>query len=357
MVYSPPVGSFYQELLALDIPVLLPLPRNIPPSGFFDNWAATTVHYLYVKFTGGTSSQTEYSFLESFAIPIKVYDTLPLYRQFNEKVVEIRLSGDNQLLVTITLPVSAVGPRDPLSVQVEVKANPLHNKRKKNLQLKQLTLQMREVLECFDGGLPPRKENKFVSNTVEFDRLLTTEGITHIFSFEFPYDNDSLAFFKDSTQGNYSNEVVHSAIALFNKNKIYGKLAEGIPLTHVQGFTLQGQLYSLRYEIAVKVKMIHGKDVETAIPITVSPYDRESSAYLLLWIRNECIIAREKFGKETVSQISHLHSHDEIQRILNHYCEGPQVYMCNIEDWNYLGYDPQAFGRQETGRPLITYID
>lgn len=357
MVYAPPAGSFYRELLALDIPVLLPLPRDVPASCYFDNWGATTVHYLYIKFTGGTTSQAEFSFLESFAVPIKAYDTLPLYRQFNEKVVETCLSGDNQLVVDITLPVTALGPQDPFSVLVDVKANPLHNKRKRNLQLKLLTLQMREVLECYDGGLPPKKENKFISTTVEFDRLLTTDGISHQFAFNFPHDNDSLVIFKDTSDVSYDKETVNSATALFNKNRNYTKIAEGVPLTHVQGFTLLGKLFSLRYEITLKVKMGHGKDIETTIPITVCPYDRESSAYLLQWIRAECLFARDKFGKETVSRLSRTHSQDDAQQVLNQFCEAPQVYSYNIEDWAYLGYDRQAYGKQDTGRPLVTYID
>lgn len=355
MAYAPPIGEFYQELLALDVPVLLPLPRDITPSAYADNWGATTVHYLYVKFTGGTSAQSEFSFSESFALPIKVYDTLPLYRQFNEKVVESRLSADNQLVVQISLPVSAVGPQDPFMVQVDVSANPLHNKRRKNLLLKLVTLQMREIMECYDGGLPPKKENKFVSTTVDLDQMLTTEGISHRFEFEFPLENGSLEQYNSAST--IGNQVVHSATALFNKNKNYTKLADGIPLTHVQGFTLLGKLYSLRYEVTVKVKINHGKDIDLTIPITVSPYDRHSSQYLLLWIRNECIEARDKFGKDTVLQVSRLHSHDEIQQILNHFCDGPRVYLNNREDWNCLGYDPQAYGKQGTGKPLVTFID
>lgn len=347
---------FHQELLAVDIPVLLLLPREVVASCYFDNWGATTTHHLFVKFTGGTSAQTEVSFSESFAIPIKTYDTLPLYRQYNEIVDQLCLSSDNQLVLQVQLPVSALGPRDPFTVDVHVKASPLH-KRKKNLLIKQITLQMREVLECFDGGLPPRKENKFVSTTVEFDKPLTTEGMMHRFSFEFPHDNDALNFFKDFTLRNLGPRVVNSATALFNRNKNYPKIAEGVPLTHVQGFTSSGKLFSLRYEITVKVKINHGKDMDLTIPIMVSPYDRDSCVYLLLWIRNECMLARDRFGKQTVSDISQLHSQDEVQRLLNHYCGAPELYFYKKEDWTSLGYDPRAFGSQESGRPLVTYID
>lgn len=354
-VYSPPIGNFYQELLALDIPVVLPIPHDTPPSGYFDNWGATTVHHLYVKFTGGTSSQSEYSFLESFAIPIKLYDTLPLYRQFNEKVVEPHISSDNQLVVDITLPVSAFGPSDPFAVAIDVRANPSHNKRKRNLELTLLTLQMREVLECYDGGLPARKDNKFLSTSVNFGKKLTTEGFRHEFRFPFPHDNDALVFFREKRR-NYTNEVVSAPTALFNKNKNYQKLAEGVPLTHVQGFTLNGKLYSLRYEITVKVKINHGKDIEVTLPITVSPFDRESSEYLLLWIKSECLLARDKYGRDTVGQITHLHNLGDIQQILNHFCAAPHVYFYTKEDWGYLGYDTRAFRRQD-GRPLVTHID
>lgn len=348
---------FYQELLALDIPVMLLLPRDILPSSYFDNWGATTTHHLFVKFTGGISAQTEFSFVESFAVPIKMYDTLPLYRQYSEAVEQGCLSSDKQLVVQVQLPVSALGPRDPFTVDVQVKASALYNRRKKNLQVKLVTLQMREVLECFDGGLPPKKENKFISRTVEFDKPLTTEGMTHQFSFTFPHDNDALIFFKDYSLRNLGPQVVTSATALFNKNKNFPKLAEGVPLTHVQGFTTSGKLYSLRYEITVKVKINHGKDMDLTIPITVSPYDKESSVYLLLWIKNECMLARDRFGKQTVNAISQLHSQDEVQRLLNHYCGAPELYFYCKEDWASLGYDLRAFGKQESGIPLVTYID
>lgn len=357
MVYSPPMGLFHQELLALDIPVILPLPRDMPPSSYFDNWGATTTHHLFVKFTGGTSAETEYSFLESFAIPVKLYDTLPLYRQYNEPVEEVQISSDNQLILQVHLPVSSLGPRDPFTVDVQVKANTLHNKRKKNLLVKQITLQMREVLECYDGGLAPRKENKFISTSVEFDHHLTSEGMKHRFSFEFPHANDALIFFKKFSQRNLSPKVVNSATAQFNRNKNFPKLADGIPLTHVQGFTTIGKLFSLRYEITVKVKINHGKDIDLTIPITVSPYDRDSSQYLLLWIRNECMLARDRFGKQTVHEISHFHSHEDMQRLLNHYCGAPELYYYQKDDWESLGYDPRAFGKQDPGRPLATYID
>lgn len=353
-LYSPPVGEFYQELLALDVPVLLPLPKDITPSAYFEKWGATTVHYLYVKFTGGTSTQSEYSFLELFAVPVKTYDTLPIYRQFIQRISESGVLADNQLVMTILLPRNAFGPRDVFLLEVEVKANPLHNRRKRNLQVKQMTLQMREVFLCHDGGLPTRKENKFVSNTVDLDKLLDTGGIRHEFEFLFPLENDGLDIYKKPQP---VGGPVHAASALFNKNRNFTKLADGVPLTHVQNFTIQGKLYSLQYEITVKAKINHGKDIDITVPIVVSPYDSDSSTYMLDWVRRECSRAQTRFGKEMVMRCYKLHAQSDIQQVLNHVCDAPHIYAYNRGDWSYLGYDPQAFGKQGTGRPLVTFID
>lgn len=350
------MGDFYQELLALDIPVLLPLPRDLAASGCFGLWNAQTVHYLYVRFTGGTSAASELSYAEAFAVPIKIYDTLPLYRQFNEPVVETRRSADNQVVVELSIPVSSLGPRDPFVANARISANPLNNKRKKNLGLKQVTLHVKEILECFDGGLPTKKEHKLFTKTTEHDASLTTEGSLHEFSFRFPYENDYLQLYSP-VEVDPLNMHVQQASATFNKNKHYGKIAPGIPLTHIQSFTTLGKLFSIRFELTLKVKIAHGKDVEIQVPLTVAPYDRCSCDYLLRWITTECQIARERFGREVVSTVVHTHNHDEVQLHLHRYCLPPITYRNNRADWARLGYNPSAFGKHAPDRALVEYID
>lgn len=354
MVYAPPMGEFYQKLLALDVPLLLPLPRNVTSSGYFPFWNASTVHYLCVRFTGGTSAHTEFSFEEKFAIPIKLYDTLPLYRQFNEPIVEQQPSSDSQVLVDLELPVSSIGPLDPFHLRVKIAGNPLHNKRKRNLRLRLVTMQLKEYMQGFDSGLPAKRENKLVSQTDECDTLITADGTTHIFDFPFPQDNDFLRHFAISDAAEpYSEELtVKFPSATFNKNRNLPKVAEGIPVTHTQGFTTLGRLFSIRYEIIVKVKISHGKDTVVRLPLTVSPYDRASSEYLLSWIKGECLLARDRFGKETVNRIASTFKDEEVQLMLQRFCPPPISYRHNKNDWERLGYSMEGYGRQ-----LITCIE
>lgn len=357
MVYAPPIGLFSQEMLALDVPIIVPLDRSVVPSAAFDSWGATTVHHLIVKATVGVSAADETTFVQSFAVPIKTYDSLPLYRQYNEPVRDVQISGDNQVQTSIVLSTSAVGPQDPISLSVTVAANCLHRRLSKNLQLKQITVQLKELLECFDGGLPVRKENKLYSSTKEFMQHLTTEGVSCEFLLVFPYYNDLLDLYTENIQPTALETVVQQTSTSFTRNSNFLTLIEGIPLTHVRGFTLVGKLYALRYELVLKVKVGHGKDFEYSLPITVSPFDRESSAYLIDWIKKECLNARERFGKATIAKFASSHAWDVVYRDLKRLIPPPSVYMNTRADWVKLGYNPEAYGRPKTVATLSDYID
>lgn len=345
-IYAPPMGKFYQELLGLDLPILLPLPRDVSCGGFYPNWNASTVHFLIVRFHGGTSRDSEIIFEEKFPIAIKTYDTLPLYRQFNEPVVERHQSSDNQVVVDVSVPVSSLGPNDHCSVDIKVLTNPLHDKRKRNLRLKQMTLQLKEIVECFDSGLPLKKELKLKSETVEFEKQITSDGILHHFGFTFPFENDFLSLFSvtPGPDPDLASLEVNYPSATFHKNKNMAKIPDGIPITHTQGFTNSGKLFSIRYELVGKIKISHGKDLLLHFPITVSPFDRESSTYLLNWIKTECIMAKEIFGRENVNKLAHSFKLDEMAAILHRFSSPPRVYTVNRGDWSALGYVPERYG-------------
>lgn len=357
MVYAPPIGQFSQEMLALDVPLIVPLDRAIVSSASSTTWGATTRHLLLVKATVGVSAAAEVTFVQSFAIPIKTYDTLPLYRQYNEPLRDTQLSDDKQVQVEINLPNSAVGPQDKISIGVRIAANALHRHISRALLLKQITVQLKEVLECFDGGLPARKENKLHSSSKEYGVPLTTEGVQFLFQMPFPYFNDLLDLYAQPQPYGPLAGLVNLAVASFTKNSNFSQLEEGIPLTHVRGFTLVGKLYALRYELILKVKIGHGKDFDYTLPITVSPYDRASSAYLIDWIKAECLVARERFGKALVAKFASSHSWDTAYRDLRRCIPPPSVYYNTREDWAKLGYNPEAFGRPHVEKTLSDYID
>lgn len=352
MVYAPPMGDFYQKLLALDVPILIPLPRSITPSGYFPSWQASTVHYLCVRFNGGTSANTEISFEEKFPISIKMYDTLPLYRQYNEPLVEVKPSSDNQVLVNLELPISSVGPLDPFLLRVNIKSNPLHNKRKRNLKLKLVTMQLKEYMQGFDAGLPTKRELKLRSITDECEKPITADGSTHTFEFPFPLENDFLRNFTESYDLMADEVTVKFASATFNKNKNLPKVPEGVPVTHTQSFTTVGRLFSIHYEIIVKMKMSHGKDVEMHLPLTVCPFDRESSSYLLSWIKSECLIARDRFGRDAVNLAASTFKEEKMHLMLQRFCPAPTAYKLNRNDWAALGYSLERYGEQ-----MVTCIE
>ncbi|ABN66155.2 predicted protein [Scheffersomyces stipitis CBS 6054] len=358
VAYRPPVGQFHSELIALDIPVLIPLPRDIVASGYHhntqENWKAMTIHKLFVRVACGDTVDNELNYVEGFPIAIKLYDTLPLYRQFNEPVFETRTSNDKQILVELSMPVSAVGPRDEFVLFTKVMANHHNNRLKKNLRLAKLTLQIKELLECHEGGLPS-KLTKIYTTTKEFkpeENQLNTQGISYKFRFEFPEDNDYLQMFNnkmnesDSTLGSSSDKTPYIESYNLAREKSIDKLEEGIPLTHIQGFTTIGKLYSIRYEAVLKVKLINSKDIEIHLPITVSPFDRISSSYLLQWILKECEYARGRFGRNLTDLVTTAKYKDLVDH-LERLSAPPLAYRNNRSQWQRLGYTVDGYGNSK----------
>lgn len=111
LAYLPPMDQFYQILHGLDIPILIPIPRDITPSAYSPTFGATTQHNLVVMVSLGKDAASEVTFTDSFPVDIKMYDTLPIYRQYNEPIMEIYNSSDNQVLVETAVPVTSVGPK------------------------------------------------------------------------------------------------------------------------------------------------------------------------------------------------------------------------------------------------------
>lgn len=361
--YRPPIGSFYQPLLGLDIPVLISIPKDIISSGHFPHWNAQTTHYIYVQVSCGTTIETEVNYGESFPITIKAYDTLPLYRQFNEPKIEQKDSIDRKLIIETNIPYSSIGPGDDFTIIIKILVNNLNNNTKRNIRLNKLTLQIKEILECYEGGLFPRKEYKTFTTSKEYqdNNLVTTTGLIENFKFKFPGNFDYLQLYNKSelnrlpaTNPNPEEQfrIQSTNIAL---NTHLDKLDQGIPLTHTQGFTTIGKLFSLRYEINLKFKLSKSKDMEIRLPLTICTYDRNSSEYLLGWIMKECEIARNKFGPKAVHQIATAINYDTAISILDRFKPPPVIYRNSKTDWVRLGYDEESFGKK--GKSISYYID
>ncbi|KAG7662317.1 uncharacterized protein J8A68_004211 [[Candida] subhashii] len=370
VIFRPPVGEFYQELIGLDIPLLIPLPKEIASSGVAPHWHATTIHKLFIKVSVGNSVENELNFVESFPVVVKCYDTLPLYRQFNEPVVEALQSGDKQVVAEMTIPNSSVGPGDEVNVYCKISTNTLNNKLKRGVGLKVLTLQLKEIIECFDAGLPPRKEHKIYTTTKLYgDKQLDSQGITEHFQFTFPKENECLELYsvkfdnrcdsllvEEEVDEDFGNMIIEP----YNIAKVIeiDKLEPGISLSHTQGFSTKGHFFTVKYEVILKVSLRKAKDMQIHLPITISPYDRTSSSFLLPWILHECDVARDKFGRMVVDQYCASLKPSDLAMVMNRFTPPPFVYRYIKEDWVRLGYNREAFGRSNNlGKCLVDYID
>ncbi|RLV90608.1 Uncharacterized protein JA1_004448 [Spathaspora sp. JA1] len=365
--YRPPIGQFYQKLIALDIPVFIPLPRDIESSGYIPGYNGSTVHKLNVKVSLGDSVENEVNFLESFPVVIKCYDTLPLYRQFNEPVVSEAMTSDKQVLVECKLPVSSVGPGDDINLQCKLTTNTGNNRLHKHIQLKQLTLQLKEIIECFDSGLPPERSTKLVSTSQIFDKQeITPQPFIYEFNIKFPFENEYLSLFSQpqvSLEPELEQDCSTTVIESYNISKIkqLEKLEDGIPITHIQGFTNSGKFFAIRYELILKVKLTHAKDIHVNIPITISPYDRTSSEYILQWIIYECEVAKNKYGKRIIEDVCQLGDrYKDVIGLMSRFVAAPIYYRYSIDEWKQLGYNIDAIGVTNgiaKANSLIGYID
>ncbi len=352
VVFRPAVGRFSMELLGLDVPVLVALPRDMVSSGYFPRWAASTTHRLCVRVALGELLATEHTHMETFPVVVKHYDTLPLYRQYTEPLREERVLADRQAVVSVTLALTAFGPGDPVDVEVAVAANAAHNRLSKSLRLKQVTVQIKEILECHEGGLAPRRDAKLYTETRHETAPLTTTSVARRrFTTPFPAENDLLAMYDTRVAA-----PAHTDVAVTTANIAryisMDKLDEGVPLLHTQGFTFAGKLFLMRHEAVVKVKLAHARDVDVRVPIVVCPYDRVSSQYLLGWIKRECEEAARVFGRDAVGYMAANPGAEP--EVMRRHVAPPILYRNVRSDWVRLGYSDEAFGGL---LQLVQYID
>ncbi|CAH6718730.1 RHO1 GEF localizing protein 1 [[Candida] jaroonii] len=363
-LFNPTFGNFSEHLIGIDIPVLIYLPKDITSSGFNVNWNASTVHNLLVKVSVGDSVETELNFLETFPIPIKLYDNLPIYRQFTESINESIVSTDQQLMLEYHLKESCIGPDDKLNLNVKIMKNSLNYNVSQRLKLKAVHFQLKEILEGHEGGLPPYKDIKIfekIHDERSMDLNLNNE-ININYNFKLPLNNDFLSVYDKNLQNNSIDKFKYfenneAPIEVNNRNNFRQfqiNEIEGIPITHYNNFTILGKLFSIRYEIIIKLKVSHGKDFQVRIPIILSPYNKLSSEYLLNWIINQCKVSNDRFGRDTVNQLINSYNIKECNTILSKYNKPLKIYKYTKTDWMKLGFSIDSFGTPST---LSQFID
>lgn len=362
-VFSNTFGTFQTDnLIGVDIPILIHLPKDITSSGYNSVWNATTTHFLLVKVSVGDTADTEIAFAEKFPVAIKTYDSLPIYRQFTESVNESVISHDQQMIVEYHLKQSCIGPNDPLLLDIKVMKNLLNYKVHKLLKLKTMTFQIKEILECHEGGLPPLKDNIVVEDIRDCRNMNLNDEILFNYNFKLPMNSDFLTVFENKhkfEEYNYFDEKNDGLIPHEINNHINHKqnqitLIDGVPITHYQRFTTPGKLFSIRYEIQLRMKLIHGKDFTVYIPLVISPFNKPTSEYLLGWIIKECQLANEVFGKQVVNQLVQSYNLKESNAMIQKFKHPVAVYKYNKSDWGRLGYSIDSVG---TPIPLSMVID
>lgn len=360
--YAPPAGDFAASVLGIDVPLLIPIPRDAFPSGVFPGFHAVSSHSLAVTVFYGSTAEAEQQHLQLFPYALKFYDTLPLYRQFNEPVVSTSLLPDLLVVIDTKLPVLLVGPQDELVVEARISANPAKH-RHRHLKLVKLTLQLQEIFESHEGGGLAYKESKLLSTHRAFEEHVGNRGIDHTFRVKFPLHNYHLHMLYPKVDRKHTDDVdaVNETDQIQNINlarlERLPKLPAGIPLTNSQGFSTTGKLFLIRYEAVVKAKLGHAKDTEVRLPVTVCPFDRNSSSYVLQWIMQQCEWARDRFGRDVVARATAAKTDPELQQLFANFAEPPTVYSLSKQDWTRLGYDPHAWGEKPPTLFFSHFID
>lgn len=63
-----PMNGFSQHVLGVDLPVMIPVPKDIIPSGYLPTLGASTTHYLAIKVVTGETSGVEASYIDTFLL-------------------------------------------------------------------------------------------------------------------------------------------------------------------------------------------------------------------------------------------------------------------------------------------------
>ncbi|ONH66839.1 Arrestin family protein 1 [Cyberlindnera fabianii] len=278
------------RIIAMDVPFLIGIRTDICPTS--EGSRGTTTHRLEVNVNSGKQSR-EYL----FPVVISTYDTLPLYRQFNEPISKVVDSRDNAVMVDYSLPTSAIGPHEELVVNFKLSTNPVYPKLADKVKLKKITMEIVEVFDCrCDKSFI--KESTLVSSIKDYgNTYLGVRGLTESLTIsQKPSENDKYRLFLKHqdpkllrTNASVNNNSSSSSNEL--RPLIIDYNEDTIPLTHHQPMTKRSILFSTYYELRLFFKLSGAKDVEVKQPITIAPFDRTKSIYLLKWIIKESEMA------------------------------------------------------------------
>lgn len=266
------------RIISMDMPFLIGIRTDVAPTS--DGARGSTTHWLEVVVNVGKQVRQF-----EFPVVITTYDTLPLYRQFNEPIAKVVDSKDNKVMIEYSVPTSAVGPGEQLVMNCKVGVNPSHGNGDK-IKLKRVSMDLVEIFDC-------RSDKSFIKEGVvssvvkEYGQALGLWGLTESLNLKTVDTQDKYKLFMK----HQDVKLLQSATEIQRKNDLKPLVIEHldspIPFSHHQPMTKRSVLFSTYYELRAHFKMSGAKDVDIVVPITVAPFDRSKSIYLLRWILKE----------------------------------------------------------------------
>lgn len=283
------------RVISVDIPFTIGIKNDIGPTAESAKFGTTTHKLEVTAISTGTKNN-----LKTFEFPVVIttYDTLPLYRQFNEPISRVVDSKDTSVMVEYSLPSSAIGPAEDLVVNMKLSTNPTNKRLVDKVKLKKITLEIVEVFDCrCDRSFI--KEALVATKSQEYDGMyLGVKGYSNQFSITFnPNRNNKYSLFLKQQDPKLLSKSQQNYPTNDLKPLIIDHQQDPIPLTHHQPLTKRSNFFSTYYELRVKCKFSHAKDVEIQQPITIAPFDRVKSIHLLKWILKESEMANEFLKK------------------------------------------------------------
>lgn len=244
-LFQTPAGKSYEELYAVDLPFILPLPVNkpVPASISILKGTIETTYQLFVTVIYGKGMEHHIG----FPIRIKRYDTLSTFGTYQVPIVKNVTSDDHMVTFEYSLPASSFGPTDTVTAFVKISPNLDYPKAKK-VKLLRVTMQVLQLVQ-FKLEEPVEKRHRLFKLGKQLDLKLDERGWTDELSFEFP------------------------KLDLRDKDGLIDKEKQDIPTVSRNGFTTQSSLYRVEYVLVLKARFSHAKDIEIEQPITVTPFD------------------------------------------------------------------------------------
>lgn len=287
-----------KKIISLDIPVLIPIPRDVAPTS--NNFRLETKHHLEVEVHFNNHKSLK---KEVFPVVILTYNNLPIFGEFNELVTKTIDSPDHKVILEYSLPTNAIGPSEELLVNCRILNNQAIVKNLEKTKLKAIKLDLFEIFECKCDKTFTKitvHQSETIENPANAKQVLGYDGLTKRISFR--VDNTGKSEFEKI---DLFHKHQDSALLINRKPDLYdptkhivntGSLVpdlidnykSDIPLNCYGNFTKRSTNFNLSFELRLLFKFNSGaKDIELHLPVIISQYDRIKSEKIWKWIQQE----------------------------------------------------------------------